>query len=58
MEIEIIQGPRIIQTVAGPPCKECEEDKAQKDLQEELQMDKWIQFLKELNFLKNKLIDY
>ena len=36
MEIEIIQGPPIIQTVAGPPCKECEEDKAQKDLQEEI----------------------
>lgn len=36
MGIEIIQGPPIIQTVAGPPCKECEEDKAQKDLQEEI----------------------
>ncbi len=36
MEIEIIQGPPIIQTVAGKPCKECAEDKAQKILQEEI----------------------
>ncbi len=36
MEIEIIQGPPIIQIVAGKPCKECEEEKAQKDLQEEI----------------------
>lgn len=35
MEIEIVQGPTIIQKVAGKPCKECEEEKAQKDLQEE-----------------------
>ena len=35
MEIEIIQGPTLIRTVAGPPCKECEEEKAQKDLLEE-----------------------
>lgn len=32
METEIIQGPTLIQKVLGPPCKECEEDKAQKDL--------------------------
>jgi len=35
MEIEIIQGPTIIQAVQGKPCKECEEDKVQKDLLEE-----------------------
>jgi hypothetical protein len=35
MEIEIIQGPTLIQKVLGPPCKECEEDKAQKDLLKE-----------------------
>lgn len=35
MEIEIIQGPTIIQKVVGSSCKECEEEKAQKDLQEE-----------------------
>jgi len=36
MKIEIIQGPPIIQKVAGKPCKECEEEKAQKSLQEEI----------------------
>ena len=35
MEIEIIQGPTIIQAVAGKPCKECEEEKVQKELLEE-----------------------
>lgn len=35
MGIEIIQGPTIIQKIAGKPCKECEEDKLQKSLQEE-----------------------
>ncbi len=35
MEIENTQGPTIIQTVLGPPCKECEEEKAEKDLLEE-----------------------
>jgi len=35
VKIEIIQGPTIIQNVAGKPCKECEEEKAQKTLQEE-----------------------
>jgi hypothetical protein len=36
MEIEIIQGSTIIQKIAGKPCKECEEDKAQNTLQEEI----------------------
>jgi SprA-related family len=35
MDIEIIQGPTIVQKIAGQPCKECEEDKLQKTLQEE-----------------------
>ncbi len=35
MDIKIIQGPTIIQRVAGKPCKECEEDKLQKTPQEE-----------------------
>ncbi len=34
MEIEIIQGPTIIQKAVGSTCKECEEDEAQKELQE------------------------
>jgi hypothetical protein len=35
MEIEITEGRTLIQTVFGPPCKECEEEKAQKDVVEE-----------------------
>jgi hypothetical protein len=35
MAIEIIQGPTVIQAVVGKPCKECEEEKVQKDLLEE-----------------------
>ena len=35
MEIEIIQGPSILQAIPGPPCKECEEEKVQKDLLKE-----------------------
>jgi len=35
MEIEITEGRTLIQTVLGPPCKECEEEKAEKDLLEE-----------------------
>jgi hypothetical protein len=35
MEIEITQGRTLIQTVIGPPCKECEEEKSEKDLLEE-----------------------
>ena len=35
MEIEITEGRTLIQTVLGPPCKECEEEKAEKDVLEE-----------------------
>jgi hypothetical protein len=35
LEIEITGGRTLIQTVPGPPCKECEEEKAEKDLLEE-----------------------
>ena len=40
MKIEIIQGPAVIQTIQGKPCKECEEEKFQKDLLEEKQADR------------------
>lgn len=35
MEIEITEGRTLIQTILSPPCKECEEEKAEKDLLEE-----------------------
>jgi hypothetical protein len=35
MEVGVTQGPPIIKFVQGKPCKECEEDKAQKDLLED-----------------------
>lgn len=35
MEIKITEGRTLVQTVIGPPCKECEEKKSEKDLLEE-----------------------